>query len=636
MAALDTPHGASTVRSREGRDVTAKTLADPVRPVATREEAYQAAIRAFGDVAGALGDLREIDDLLHLIAKHICELVGVQRCSVYLRDEDSDLFRGQVGHDHKDIDARVKRLTAGVPGDEFTGEILRTKAPVVLQDARTDPRPVKSTMRNWNIRSMMGVPMVARGEVIGLVFLDDEDRLHAFTAIDQDIAAAFADLAAVAINQAQMTGKLRSSLETVARQNQLLRRAATIEDRLTKLVLEGGDISEIAAAVATLTAKPCAVYDARGERLALEMPPGLEESIVPKLLEPQFRDAPAVVDALAALDASRGGVVEPLPAVGLNHRFMVAPVAVRDDIWGRLVLMEYQSRFGALDMHVCRRAATNIAVEMSAERRAATAEWNARASLAGEMIRGGADAASLRRRADYLGIRLDAPRVLCLIRAAEGSTVELPMPRAAAARFIEAGAPAALATSFAKGLVVIVDLPTDKPQPAAVRDVKRLVGSVFGEGATIAALSTVCSSLEDYERAYWQAGQVLACLERFGSGRRVLSADDLGAGRLLLATANPAEVERFAEDTLGPLLDGGDTDLLKTLDVFFENGRSIRRAATALDVHENTIRYRLGRIEDALGLSVATGADAQLTAQLALLVLRLQGRIADPGETDNA
>jgi DNA-binding PucR family transcriptional regulator len=118
----------------------------------------------------------------------------------------------------------------------------------------------------------------------------------------------------------------------------------------------------------------------------------------------------------------------------------------------------------------------------------------------------------------------------------------------------------------------------------------------------------------------------------------VLSADDLGAGRLLLATSNPAEVERFAEDTLGPLLDGTDSnaDLLATLDVFFENGRSIRRAATALDVHENTIRYRLGRIEDALGLPVATGADAQLTAQLALLVLRLQGRIADPGETDNA
>ena len=101
--------------------------ADPVRPAASREEAYLAAIRAFGDVAGALGDVREIDELLHLIAKHICELVGVQRCSVYLRDQDSGLFRGQVGHSDHDIDARVKRLVAGVAADEFTGEILAPK-----------------------------------------------------------------------------------------------------------------------------------------------------------------------------------------------------------------------------------------------------------------------------------------------------------------------------------------------------------------------------------------------------------------------------------------------------------------------------------------------------------------------------
>src|SRR5690242_14207318 len=207
-------------------------------PAASREEAYQAAIRAFGDVAGALGEASELDDLLHLVARHICDLVHVQRCSVYLRDKDSDLFRGQVGHADRDIDAQVKRLVAGVPGDEFTGEILRTKSPVTLRDALQDPRPIKSTMRAWHIRSMMGVPMIVRGEVMGLIFLDNEDRPHAFGEVDAETAAAFADLAAVAINQAQLTRKLRASLETVARQNQLLRRAAEIEDRLTKLVLD--------------------------------------------------------------------------------------------------------------------------------------------------------------------------------------------------------------------------------------------------------------------------------------------------------------------------------------------------------------------------------------------------------------
>ncbi len=52
-------------------------------------------------------------------------------------------------------------------------------------------------------------------------------------------------------------------------------------------------------------------------------------------------------------------------------------------------------------------------------------------------------------------------------------------------------------------------------------------------------------------------------------------------------------------------------------------------------MHENTIRYRLGRIEETIGIPVATDADAQLTAQLALLVLRLQGRLVDAGETHN-
>lgn len=612
------------------------------RPAISRDEAYQSAIRAFGDVAGAIGEVRELDTLLHLIARHICELVGVRRCSVYLRDDDSDLFRGQVGHADHDIDARVKRLVAGVPGDDFTAEILRTKAPVTLQDALQDPRPLKSTMRAWKIRSMMGVPLVAREYVTGIIYLDDEDRPHEFSSLDEDIAAAFAELAAVAITQAQLTGKLRSSLETVARQNQLLRRAGTIEDRLTKLVLDGGDIREIASAVAQLTSKPCAVYDARFERLALEMPPGLEETVVPKILEPAFRDLPAVTDAVVALDATRGGVVEPIPSAGLNHRFMVAPVIVREDTWGRLVVMEYQSRFGALDMHVCRRAAMNIAVEMSAERRAATAEYNARASLAGEMIRGGADESSLRHRADYLGIRLDVARVLCLVTPAEGQSVQLPDARTVAAQFIEAGSSGVLATAVAEGVVVIVDLPADAPGAAAIRAAKDLVARVCEAidplGRLRAALSTACTNLGDYERAYGQAGQVMTCLERFGAGAlRVLSADDLGAGRLLLASADPAEVERFAVETLGPLLDArdGSGDLVTTLSAFFDHGRSIRRAAAALEVHENTIRYRLGRIEEAIGLPVATDADAQLTAQLALLVLRLQGRLVEHGEIHN-
>jgi hypothetical protein len=54
---------------------------------------------------------------------------------------------------------------------------------------------------------------------------------------------------------------------------------------------------------------------------------------------------------------------------------------------------------------------------------------------------------------------------------------------------------------------------------------------------------------------------------------------------------------------------------------------SIRRCAACLGVHENTIRYRLARIEELTGLGVTHDPDAALGARLSLLVLMLQGRL---------
>jgi hypothetical protein len=66
-------------------------------------------------------------------------------------------------------------------------------------------------------------------------------------------------------------------------------------------------------------------------------------------------------------------------------------------------------------------------------------------------------------------------------------------------------------------------------------------------------------------------------------------------------------------------------DLLETLYVFFDCSRSVRRSARVLALHENTIRYRLARIEDLTGLAVSSSSDDQLSVQIALLILRICG-----------
>lgn len=62
-------------------------------------------------------------------------------------------------------------------------------------------------------------------------------------------------------------------------------------------------------------------------------------------------------------------------------------------------------------------------------------------------------------------------------------------------------------------------------------------------------------------------------------------------------------------------------DLLRTLQVFLACGNKVRVAAAALGVHENTVRLRLDRIQQATGLDVVRDPRDKLTAQAAVLVL---------------
>jgi DNA-binding PucR family transcriptional regulator len=155
----------------------------------------------------------------------------------------------------------------------------------------------------------------------------------------------------------------------------------------------------------------------------------------------------------------------------------------------------------------------------------------------------------------------------------------------------------------------------------------------------VVGLSTVCSDARRYAEAYAEAREVVECIRRFapGPGPDVFSAGDLGAGRVLLATSDREAVCRFAEATFGSLVrDASKADLLATLRSFFDNMASIRRCAVRLGVHENTIRYRLARIEELTGMPVTHDPDAQLRARLSMLVLMLQGRLPAPVEVPRA
>lgn len=602
---------------------------------AAHETTYRDAVQAFAEVAHAIRDEVELDPLLQLLARKICTLLEIGRCSVYLKDDRSSLYRGRVSEGPGNvIRAReiVKRLTCGGDGDRFSKEILSTKRPVLVANAKSDPRPNRTIMSEWNVHAMLGVPMIFGQEVSGLMFLDNEAVPHEYTPEEQDIAATFANLAAIAVAHARITENLRSNLKTIEHQNELLRLSEHIESKLTELVLRGADLMEIANAASALTGKPVSIHDAQHRRLATATP--APQIPAPRLFEPESLKLSSVIDAVATLGTPSLSVIGPFRSQGLTHRFLLAPIIVRDEQWGYVVLAEYPSKLRQTDRIVAQRTATIVALELSVEQRERAARLQARDALTRDLIFAVDDEGSLARRARFQGMEIGEPYVVCFVSDVEGVPTRMPPPSVYAG-VLPPGAEL-FVTSVGDGQVALIQLSTQGPAREAVQEVGDQLGGLLADAdcadSVVAAISSVCRDVSQFAPAYTEARQLLRCLKTFNHERapRVLSADDLGPARLLLSATSRSEADRFATDTIGPLLDNDDAsraELLRTLAVFFDSSRSICHSATRLGVHENTIRYRLRRIHELTGRDVVKAADDQLACQLALLVLRLEGRL---------
>jgi DNA-binding PucR family transcriptional regulator len=590
------------------------------------------ALAAFARVGPALEQAAVVDDLLRVIVCELRNLVGVDRCSIALRDEETGLFRGCVGQlGEENIDDVVKRSLAGIAADAMTHELAHTKRPVIVSNARNDPRIIRSNAILWRMQSMMVVPLVFEDDVIGLTFLDDVDSARAFSAEDAEVSLVFAGLAAVAVTHARSRIELRSNLDAANRELAALRRSAAVEERLGSRMLAGSGLDALVEDLAQVLGKPCAVYAADHTRLATASPQGADGAMLPRLLEqPCVRD-PQVHRALEIGGVDRAFVVPPLPDAGVMHRHLVAPIVGDDELWGRLLVMECGTRFAGSDMLTLRRAARLIALHMRAEQSAIEADWNAGASLAAELLGGCSDSTLVKRRAERLGVALDAPHAVVLIGPRGECSAPVSDFRAVVAAFLEVAPELRVhATKVADGVAALIEVPATSDARMFAEWAKDLLTEVCeqlgGTAQIAAAISTVRSDAAAYPAAYAEAQQVLACIRRFGGEA---GPGALGTGRVFLATSDAEAVKAFADSTFGDLVrDPAKKHLLATLGCLFDNMGSIRRCALRLGLHENTIRYRLTRIEELTGMSITHDPDAQLGARLALLVLMLQGKLS--------
>lgn len=131
-------------------------------------------------------------------------------------------------------------------------------------------------------------------------------------------------------------------------------------------------------------------------------------------------------------------------------------------------------------------------------------------------------------------------------------------------------------------------------------------------------------SVAEICRSFQEARQALS-LGRFRQAENGITCyEDLGVLKLL-AHIREEELDDYAQEMLGSLMaydSQNGTELLRTLEIYFQENESLNHAAEKLFIHANTLRNRLKKIESLLGVGLKQ-ADVRVRFYVACQALRI-------------
>lgn len=157
-------------------------------------------LKALLDVSQAVSSTLRSRDIFQIIVRETARIIPSTRCSLVLIADDPRYGFVLASHD----DAAVDRLKIQLTKYPEVQEAIRTKAPVLIDDAHTHPLmdPVREQVRGLPLTSIYVLPVILRNQVIGTLFLRTAKALHLHSPRELKLCQVISDLAATALHNA--------------------------------------------------------------------------------------------------------------------------------------------------------------------------------------------------------------------------------------------------------------------------------------------------------------------------------------------------------------------------------------------------------------------------------------------------
>jgi adenylate cyclase len=178
-------------------------------------EAENARLRALADTSGVINSSLDLSSVLNEVMDTIIRLTGAERGFLMLNDERGVLqFRIARNMDRESLDSSGFQVSRTV-----LTQVAQSGEPIVTTNAQADPRfSAQESVVGYNLRSIVCVPLKFKNTITGVIYVDSRIRTGLFTERERDLLAAFANQAAIAIENArqfQQVTELKNLLDNV-------------------------------------------------------------------------------------------------------------------------------------------------------------------------------------------------------------------------------------------------------------------------------------------------------------------------------------------------------------------------------------------------------------------------------------
>ncbi|MEP0806076.1 MAG: GAF domain-containing protein [Chloroflexota bacterium] len=224
LARLDAAESAAVIR-----DVSRviQSLLDLEQAVAERLKVSESQLSALMKVGRAINSSLGKKRVLEEVMDRLIELMHAERGFLMLKSPAGRLeFEVARGIDRVNLEEEAFKVSRTI-----VDRVAATGETILTTNAQEDPRfENQLSVAAFRLRSILCAPLKIKDQLIGVIYVDNRARSGIFQAQDQSLITAFADQAAVAIDNAQL-------FEDLQRKNRELEEAyqATLEGWVSAL-----------------------------------------------------------------------------------------------------------------------------------------------------------------------------------------------------------------------------------------------------------------------------------------------------------------------------------------------------------------------------------------------------------------